>query len=357
MDSDSATRGRLLAAGRRCSRRATLRAGVAGLATAAAVAAAPRVTQAQAATPAAAPVAASGDVAGLVGIGGRKLYLEARGTGSPTVVLISGYHTSGRYWTDDLRHPDDPRQMVLPGVAQFTRVCTYDRPGTYASIGEEDFVSRSDPVAQPRTAPEAVAELHALLQAAQVPGPYVLAGHSLGGFFARLYAATYPDEVIGLVLVDAYSERLEDVMSPEQWQGLVRFNQESGSDTVIPIPGYGDVETVPFGADNAVARAAVAAHPLPPMPLAVLAHSVPFAIPAETLAKSGLTSDELEAGLREANDDLATLVPNARLTVASESGHDIHQDQPELVTEAIRQVVKGVCNPDTWYDLTSCCDG
>ena len=53
--------------------------------------------------------------------------------------------------------------------------------------------------------------------------------------------------------------------------------------------------------------------------------------------------------------DLATLVPKARFTVASESGHDIPQDQPELVVEAIRQVVAGVRNPDTWYTLTSCC--
>ena len=61
--------------------------------------------------------------------------------------------------------------MVLPGVAEFTRVCAYDRPGTYARIGEDDFVSRSDAIAQPRTAPEVVADLHALLQAAEVPAP------------------------------------------------------------------------------------------------------------------------------------------------------------------------------------------
>ena len=54
-------------------------------------------------------------------------------------------------------------------------------------------------------------------------------------------------------------------------------------------------------------------------------------------------------------EGLATLVPHARFFVASESGHDIHQDQPELVIEAIRQVVEGVRNPDTWYDLRSCC--
>jgi pimeloyl-ACP methyl ester carboxylesterase len=53
--------------------------------------------------------------------------------------------------------------------------------------------------------------------------------------------------------------------------------------------------------------------------------------------------------------DLATLVPDARFTVASESGHDIHQDQPELVIEAIQQVLQGVRNPDTWYSLAACC--
>src|SRR5215213_4273655 len=144
---------------------------------------------AQSATPAASsPSAASGDFSGLVDIGGRSLYLECRGEGSPTVILVAGYRASGRYWTDDLLQPDDPRQMVLAGVAETTRVCTYDRPGTVASIGEDDFVSRSDAIAQPRTSMEVVTELHALLQVAQIPGPYVLAGHSLGGFFARLYA-------------------------------------------------------------------------------------------------------------------------------------------------------------------------
>jgi pimeloyl-ACP methyl ester carboxylesterase len=309
---------------------------------------------AQSATPAASsPSAASGDFSGLVDIGGRSLYLECHGTGSPTVVLVAGYRASGRFWSDDLLHPDAPRTMVLPGVAETTRVCAYDRPGTVASIGEDNFVSRSDPIAQPRTAPEVVTELHTLLQAAEVPGPYVLAGHSLGGFFARLYAATYPDEVVGLVLVDAYSELLESVMSPEQWQALVRLNQGLGADTVIPIPGYGDVETIRFGADNAVMREAVAASSLQPMPLAVLAHGKPFALPADDA--QGFSAAELEAFIRAENQEKAALVPDARYSVASESGHDIHQDQPELVIEAIRQVVAGVRNPDTWYELTSCC--
>jgi pimeloyl-ACP methyl ester carboxylesterase len=318
-----------------------------------AVSPAPHATAAQDATPATGDAAAvGGDFAGLVDIGGRSLYLECHGTGSPTVVLEAGYRASARYWSDDLLHPEAPRTMVLPAVAEFTRVCAYDRPGTYASIGEDDFPSRSDPITQPRTTPEVVADLHALLQAADIPGPYVLAAHSLGGLFARLYASTYPDEVVGLVLVDAYSERLESLLPPDRWAALVRLNQGFGTDEVVPIPGYGDVETLGWGADNAVVREATVASPLRPMPLAVLAHGKPFAVPEDA---QGFTSRSLEAFLRAANEDLATLVPNARFFVASDSGHDIHQDQPALVTEAIRQVVAGVRSADTWYDLSSCC--
>src|SRR3954464_13175181 len=312
----------------------------------------PNSAMAQSATPAASPSAASGDFAGLVDIGGRSLYLECHGEGSPTVILEAGYRASARYWSDDLLHPDAPRTMVLPGVAAFTRVCAYDRPGTYASIGEDDLISRSDPIAQPRTAPEVVADLHALLQAAEVPGPYVLAGHSMGGFFARLYAATYPDEVVGLVLVDAYSEMVETMMPPERWQALVRLNQEFGWDEVVAIPGYGDLETIGFGTGNAVMREAAAATPLPPMPLAVLA---PGRAADLTDNAQGFTAEELETLMQAQYKDLATLVPDARFTVASESGHNIHQDQPELVIEAIQQVLQGVRNPDTWYDLSSCC--
>jgi pimeloyl-ACP methyl ester carboxylesterase len=99
-------------------------------------------------------------------------------------------------------------------------------------------------------------------------------------------------------------------------------------------------------------RQAAVTTPLGLMPLAVLAHARPFDLPEEA---EGLSSDALESVLRAANENLATLVPNARFFIAKDSGHDIQQDQPKLVIEAIRQVVAGVRDPDTWYDLTSCC--
>ncbi len=79
-------------------------------------------------------------------------------------------------------------------------------------------------------------------------------------------------------------------------------------------------------------------------PLAVLAHGLAFPLPEGSF----FTSEELESYLRASNENLATLVPNARFMVATESGHDIHQDQPQLVIEAIRQVVEGVRAPETW---------
>ena len=179
---------------------------------------------------------------------------------------------------DDLLHPDAPRTMVLPGVAEFTRVCAYDRPGTYATIGEDVLVSRSDAIAQPRTAPEMVAELHALLQAAEIPGPYVLAATRWGGFIARLYASHLPrrgrSASSSSTPTPSCWRRDAARSAGRRWCGSTR---RSGSDKVFPIPGYGDAETIDYGADNAVVREAVAASPLPPMPLAVLAHGRPFA--------------------------------------------------------------------------------
>ena len=141
--------------------------------------------------------------------GGRKMYLECRGSGSPTVVLVAGLKGSAGDW--NVAKPSGP--TVFAEVAKFTRVCAYDRPGT--PVGEKP--SRSDPVPQATTAREAVADLHALLSAAGVAGPYVLVGHSYGGLIVRLYASIYPEDVSGLVLVDALTEGLRDAETPEQW--------------------------------------------------------------------------------------------------------------------------------------------
>lgn len=129
--------------------------------------------------------------------------------GPPTVVLVSGLKASADDWSIAAKSA----QAEFPEIAKFIRVCAYDRPGT--PVGDKP--SRSDPVKQPTTAGDAVADLHALLRDAGEAGPYVLVGHSYGGLIARIYASTYPDSTAGLVLVDALTDRLRDAETPEQW--------------------------------------------------------------------------------------------------------------------------------------------
>ena len=296
-----------------------------------------------------APIATSGDFAGLVDIGGRWLYLECHGTGGPTVDPRGRLRASARYWSEDLLHPDAPRTMVLPAVAQFTRVCAYDRPGTYAASARTILPSRSDPVPSPGPRGRSSPICTRCCRPPRFPAPT-----SWPATHGRPLRATLRQHLPRRSRRDGPRRRhaeiwLGTMLPPERWEALVRLKQELVR-TGRPDAGYGGRETCHLAQQRGVREAATAS-PLRPMPLAVLAHGGPFAC-RKTRRGSPPKRWKGHAGSER---DLATLVPNARFTVAGESGHDIHQDQPELVIEAIRQVVEGVRNPDTWYDLTSCC--
>ena len=300
----------------------------------------PISAMAQPTTPAASPMATSGDFAGLVDIGGgRQMYLECRGEGDPTVILEAGAGNNASVWDSVALSPDSDQTAVLPGVAAFTRVCAYDRPGT---ILDFDRHSRSDPAPMPRTASDIVADLHALLGAAAIPGPYVFAAHSFGGMVVRLYAATYPDEVVGLVLVDAahedYYAAQREVLAPEQRAEMARALEQGPPE----LADYPVRERLDPDASAAQMREAAAASPLRPLPLIVLTHGRPWDWPP------GYPADALEAVWLPLQEKLVALVPDGRLVVAEQSGHFISGDQPELVIEAIRQVVEAVRNPGAW---------
>jgi pimeloyl-ACP methyl ester carboxylesterase len=122
----------------------------------------------------------------LVDIGaGRRLNVHCVGQGSPTVIFESGLGDQSRAWA-----------MVQPAVGNKTQACSYDRAG----LGFSDLSDR------PGTSENAVNDLHRLLLAAAIKPPYILAGHSLGGMYVRLYTDRYRSEVVGLVLVDSVSE-------------------------------------------------------------------------------------------------------------------------------------------------------
>jgi CubicO group peptidase (beta-lactamase class C family)/pimeloyl-ACP methyl ester carboxylesterase len=286
-----------------------------------------------------APGAASDNFAGLIDIGaGRKMYLECSGSGSPTVILESGYRNDADIWSTQF---EPGKSTIFPEVAKFTRVCAYDRPGTFL---DPDHLGRSTAIPMPRTAGDLVSDLHALLQAAHVPEPYVFAAHSFGGIFARLYASRYPKEVVGMVLVDALSEKVRTRLTPEQWQLYVNFGFTK------PTPGlekYKDIETLDVNASLDQMEKAASAEPLRPMPLFVLTQGQPFDLsPWQPLPAD--FPGALNKAWHAAQDVLATLAPNAKHKIATKSSHYIQAQEPQLVIDAIKQVVEAVRNPATW---------
>jgi CubicO group peptidase (beta-lactamase class C family)/pimeloyl-ACP methyl ester carboxylesterase len=282
---------------------------------------------------------ASDNFAGLIDIGaGRKMYLECSGSGAPTVILESGYRNDADIWSAELEPGISP---VFSQVAKFTRVCAYDRPGTFL---DPDHLGRSTPVPMPRTARDLVPDLHALLQTAHVSGPYVFAAHSFGGIFARLYASTYPNEVVGMVLVDALSEKVRNGLTPERWKLYVNFGFTK------PTPGlekYKDIETLDVNASLDQMEKAASAEPLRPMPLFVLTQGQPFDLsPWQPLPAD--FPGALDKAWHTSQDALATLAPNAKHKIATKSSHYIQAQEPQVVIDAIKQVVEAVRNPSAW---------
>ena len=123
----------------------------------------------------------------LVDVGGYRLHINCTGTGSPTVVIDAGLGDWSTTWAG----------YVQPEVAKTTRVCTYDRAG----------MGWSEPGPLPRDAAQFATELHTLLQNANIPGPYIMVGHPLGGLVVRVFVHEHASEIAGVVLVDSMNPK------------------------------------------------------------------------------------------------------------------------------------------------------
>ncbi len=274
-----------------------------------------------------------------IDLGSYRLYLHCTGInfpGRPTVILEAGLGDTSLVWS-----------KVQPEVAAFARVCSYDRAG----------YGWSDNGSLPRTAERMIQEMDTLLTTAGVPGPYVLVGHSYGGFLMHHYTSTYPQQVVGLVLVDA--------AHPEQYQNLeLRQEMVKARQRLSPC-----LPSAPFGImrifgllDGLAAMYPPAVQPMVKahlyqtrfcqtieneyavleesftqvsasqrsfgdLPLVVLTHGLPLPDP------------QAEQAWQALQKDLATNSSNSTHRIATGSGHHIHLEQPDLVTTAIRQVL------------------
>lgn len=240
--------------------------------------------------------------------GGVSLHLHCAGEGAPIVVLDNGLGGDGSGWSD-----------VQPGLGLFTRACVYDRAGTGYS---------SPPAARPHTNRQMARELHELLHRAGLGAPYVLVGLSMGGINVRLFASEHPDEVAGLVLVDA-------TVDPVRMRALATDSELAEfRATLLKGPEGLDFESFAAGAADmrAVSRT------IGDKPLVVLTRGREEAQPGtspERAAQALRLWQELQAGLPR-------LSTNSVQVVARNSGHLMQMDVPDLVVVGVREVVDAV---------------
>lgn len=265
----------------------------------------------------------------LVDVGGHRLHINCTGTGSPTVVLEAGLGDWSTSWGG----------YVQPEVAKTTRVCTYDRAG----LGW----SEASPL--PGDAAQFAKDLHTLLQNANVPGPYVMVGHSLGGLVVRVFAHDYASEVVGVVLIDS--------MNPKQ---VTRSLSKSLARRISAQAALARVGVARLLVKLPAIAPSLSENEEAYYPLYIRPQSL------QTTAKEyqSLPASAAEAGAVKSFGDLPLIVLTAELNdnpgwpewqtellqlssrsrhlFAKNSGHTIQFDEPDAAVAAILQMVQQV---------------
>ena len=287
----------------------------------------------------------------MVDVGGHRLHLYCTGTGSPTIVLEAAAPGWSLYWS-----------LVQPEVAKVTRVCAYDRAG----------LGWSERGPLPRTGQRMARELHQLLKRADIAGPYIFVGHSLGGFVGRLYRDEHPAEIVGLVLVDAGHE---SEMRQVEFRTFVNAGRSMlpviRAMTILGIPrlfaSVGSlppflsqqeekvpekvramlragwlrtsyIRTLSDEGDALVETLEQVRHlgPLGDLPLVVLTATGPVWWPDMPGAVDPVRFRKMWLDLQQ---DLTKLSSNSRQVFATQSSHFIPFDQPAPIIEALRHMI------------------
>lgn len=286
----------------------------------------------------------------LVDIGGRRIHLDCRGRGAPTVVFEAGLGTMGVIaWSS-----------VQDQVASFTRACSYDRAGLMWSDPTDRKVQDADAVAD---------DLHATLAKAGERGPIVLVGHSIGGPYVMDYARKYGDQVAGLVFVDAShpdqfkryaaagfptSTKLPaavHVMADTTWMGWTRIpHKEPSPPSKIPpwlMKQSGAFTSTSMSAAikeadavDATEEEAGRLRTLGDRPLVVLTGMKPFPEDAlKALKATRAQGDRYQAMWKQMHDEEASWSTRSRHQVVPDASHFIQFDRPDVVIAAVKEIV------------------
>lgn len=282
----------------------------------------------------------------LVDAGGHRLHLHIQGTGSPVIVMEAGSGETSLSWRN-----------IPAELSKYATVVSYDRAG-YAW---------SEPAASERTGDNVVNELRTALRAEGLKGPYLLVGHSLGGLYTRLFAEKYPNEVAGLVLIDARPEDDERLTRPILEQEGFQGNPQSGLLTLLKSSGamriFKDflLEGLVPEEDrerfvNVIAKRsffeakekeaaligstedAVRGQRLGSLPVTVIARGLP-----QNYAQAGLSEQagrKLEEIWQEGQRSMLKLSQQSRWVVAKQSGHMIIHDEPQLVVDEVLRLLR-----------------
>jgi pimeloyl-ACP methyl ester carboxylesterase len=240
-----------------------------------------------------------------VDIGGRSLFVECHGSGSPTVLLEAGFGGSSKSWV-----------TVMPALSRITRTCAYDRAGLGSSVAIPGVHDASDEVS----------DLGRLLAQARIPPPYVLVGHSYGGLLVRLFAHAHPQQTRGVVLVDAVG------------RDAFRRERAEWPPSIAPAARHALTAPVEQGVDVRPGAAADdRIRSLGDLPLIVITAG------HEYQPTAGVPPWLYRRGMRlwhRMQDELTRLSSDRVHVVAVRSDHFVQDDQPDVVIHAVQAVVR-----------------
>lgn len=281
----------------------------------------------------------------MVDVGGYHLHINCSGNGGPTVVLDAGMGCNSLEWA-----------LVQSEIAKFAKVCSYDRAG----------YGWSDESSLERTSLNIAVELHTLLHNAEIPGPYILVGHSLGGANIRLYASKYPDEVIGIILVDsAHEDQLNKFPMPQVNTNVALFFSYTGLNRILSYLPENQEALKMFPTDIQEMSLTQSRHTkfmktlfgemvnikksfaqlrdagnLHDKPLIVITAAKRIHYDGTEYTEEQI--EELWKDSRIQQKDLVSKSTKGKQVIAEQSDHMITRHQPNIIVESVREIVNEI---------------